>query len=172
MKSFFFFFAILVTSLSFAQSDRRERARGAFKVYCDEYVTSNGIRGYSLYRRYDRADIGNAVFFNFSECDSAAVTANEARTGIVCGRYHNSRTGRTDYSVYRISDLKDLGNAAIPQFSECQDAVRFSRAGIFCSTYNKDGKSGYSLYSILDGSDIGRNYFYTMNSCLNELRYR
>ncbi len=136
------------------------------RIYCDWYRDDN-TSGFSLYRSGDDQDIANAVFSYEVDCREAAEVANLARTGIVCARHSLGRV--TSYSIYRIYDNKDLGYATINDFRKCQDAVRYSRPGYFCSTYINNNKIMWSPYSINTGRDVGRTAYGSLNSCLNNL---
>jgi hypothetical protein len=138
------------------------------RVYCDYYEDSN-TWGYSLYRYRDYKDIANAVFKERWECDEAARVANLANNGIVCAKYHNSSSGRTNYSVYRIRDNKDLGNSVITDFTECQYAIEYSARGIFCSTYSRGSQRGWSPYSVRSGDDLGTKIYSSVYSCVDSL---
>jgi hypothetical protein len=150
-----------ISSLSFAQ---RGRPSG---LYCDNYVTREGVRGYSIIREYDRADLGNAIFRNLYDCQ---VSVKAARNGIVCSTYYNRNTQVTSYSIYRVSDLKDLGNRTFSALDSCNKAVSMSIRDTFCAPYSgSNGRSGYSFYSIRSGTDIGTTLFPTLDSCLERL---
>lgn len=143
------------------------RASARSKIFCDEYVTNNGTRGYSIVRSYDRVDIGNAVFTSIHSCQSAV---QNSRHGIVCAPYYNSRNGVTYTSIYRISDGKDLGNLPFTLVSECFDAVSSSKRDLFCAPYySSNGQSGYSLYQTSTGHDVGTQMYTTLQSCLSNL---
>lgn len=138
---------------------------GYQRVYCAFYADQN-VSGYSIYRHPDHKDIGNAVWTVARyECEDAAEMANRVRAGLVCSKYHNENSGQTDYSVYRIRDNKDLGNAVIRDFQDCQGAVTSARRGIFCSTYAMNGQTWWSMYSIRTGEDLGKKVYATLEEC-------
>ena len=171
MKALFFICAVLFSAMALAHpgkggiQKRPPPYEPQDRVFCD-YYSSSRVSGYSLYRVSDQIDLGNAVWTGSRyECDEAAGLANRRGEGIVCARYHNSRSNSTNYSVYRIYDNRDLGKATISTFSQCQDAVRSARRGIFCSTYVKNGQTWWSMYSIRTGEDIGSDLYATLQGC-------
>lgn len=169
MKAQIRLFVLAVTALFILSwSSALAQTKPAYdSVYCDKYDRGT-TTGYSIYRVRDGKDIGNAVWLAGAEfeCNEAAGLANALDTGIVCSRYNNPKSGRVSYSVYRISDGKDLGNAVIDDFYSCQAAVRSSRAGIFCARYHSE-KTGtaWSMYSVLLGKDIGTQVYGTIEAC-------
>jgi hypothetical protein len=138
-------------------------------VYCAFYAEGN-VQGYSLYREYDRRDIGNAIWKAGSstyECDEAAELANYVRQDIVCGRY--AQNGKASYSIYRIHDNQDLGKATMSSFDTCQQVVRSARHGLFCSTYIHNGQTWWSVYDIRTGNDLGSKVYASFETCLSVL---
>lgn len=106
--------------------------------------------------------LGTQRFTNSSDCLFAAAAANERNSSIACAPYVDSTAN--GYSVYRLLDGKDLGNAVFKSFTDCQFSVLFAFEDVFCAPY--EGKFAYWL--IDENKQYRVEQFDTLQACIVE----
>ena len=109
--------------------------------------------------------------------DTAAATEAAAYETVYCDAYNSGNI--SGYSLYRLSDHKDLANAIwTGDASECQQAAQDANAwqsGLVCARYSNTANNtiAYSLYRISDNQDLGKatiGDFYTCRLAMASLR--
>lgn len=94
---------------------------------------------------------------------------------VYCDRYVSSTVN--GYSLYRVSDRKDIGNAVwTADNAECSAAAQMAnaiRANIACSKYHNktNNTTAYSVYRISDGQDLGKATISSFETCQAAIHY-